>query len=78
LVLDEATSSIDGETETLIQDALAHIARQRTMLVIAHRLSTIEAADRIIVLHYGQIAEMGSHDELIARQGLYRRLYRSR
>lgn len=77
LVLDEATSSIDGETENLIQGALAHIAKQRTMLVVAHRLSTIQAADRIIVLHRGQIAEAGSHDELIARQGLYWRLFHS-
>lgn len=77
LVLDEATSSIDGETENLIQGALAHIAKQRTMLVVAHRLSTIQAANRIIVLHRGQIAEAGSHDELIARQGLYWRLFHS-
>jgi ATP-binding cassette subfamily B protein len=77
LVLDEATSSIDSGTETLVQGALSHIARQRTMLVVAHRLSTIQAADRILVLHRGGIAEAGSHEELIARRGLYWRLYRS-
>ncbi len=77
LVLDEATSSIDSGTEALIQGALAHIARQRTMLVVAHRLSTIQTADRILVVQRGEIAETGSHDELIARQGLYWRLYRS-
>jgi ATP-binding cassette subfamily B protein len=77
LVLDEATSSIDGETETLIQGALAHLAKQRTMLVVAHRLSTIQSADRILVLHHGLIAETGSHDELITRRGLYWRLFHS-
>lgn len=74
LVLDEATSSIDGETELLIQGALENIARQRTMLVVAHRLSTIRKADRIIVLHRGAVAEQGTHDELAARRGIYRRL----
>lgn len=77
LVLDEATSSIDGETETLIQGALAHIAKQRTMLVVAHRLSTIQEADRILVLHRGLLAEAGGHEELIARRELYWRLHHS-
>ncbi len=77
LVLDEATSNIDGETEMLIQGALEHIAKQRTMLVVAHRLSTIQNADRILVLHRGLIAEAGTHDELVACRGLYWRLYHS-
>ncbi len=77
LVLDEATSNIDGETELLIQGALAHIVKQRTMLVVAHRLSTIRDADRILVLHRGVVAEAGTHDELVAGRGLYWRLYHS-
>lgn len=75
LVLDEATSSVDTETEFLIQDALEKIMRGRTCLVIAHRLSTIRNADRIIVLHRGAIREMGSHAELLEKQGIYYRLY---
>ncbi len=71
LVLDEATSSIDGKTETLIQNALAKITGERTMLVIAHRLSTIKQADRIIMLDHGIIVEQGTHDELMGRKGLY-------
>lgn len=77
LVLDEATSSIDGATERLIQGALENIARQRTMLVVAHRLSTIENADRIAVIHHGRIVEAGKHEELLASRGLYYRLYNS-
>ncbi len=77
LVLDEATSSIDGETELLIQNALVKIARERTMLVVAHRLSTIAAADRIVVLHQGRLAEQGTHGELLACKGLYWRLFSS-
>lgn len=77
LVLDEATSNIDGETELLIQSALEKIAKQRTMLVVAHRLSTISRADRIVILHHGRLAEQGTHDELLASQGLYWRLYNS-
>ncbi len=76
LVLDEATSSVDTETELLIQDALEKIMQERTCLVIAHRLSTIRNADRIIVLHRGEIREMGSHAELLQRRGIYYRLYR--
>ena len=75
LVMDEATSSIDTETEALIQDALEKIMRGRTCLVIAHRLSTIRNADRIVVLHHGEVREVGSHAELMERQGIYYRLY---
>jgi len=75
LVLDEATSSVDTETELLIQDALEKVMRHRTCLVIAHRLSTIRNADRIIVLHHGEVREMGSHAELMEQRGIYHRLY---
>jgi ATP-binding cassette, subfamily B, multidrug efflux pump len=75
LVLDEATSSVDTETEILIQDALEKLMRHRTAVVIAHRLSTIEHADRIIVMHHGQIREVGSHAQLLALGGLYARLH---
>ena len=75
LVMDEATSSVDTETELLIQDALDKVMNGRTCLVIAHRLSTIRNADRIIVLHHGEVREMGSHAELMAARGIYYRLY---
>ena len=75
LILDEATGNIDTETEKLIQEALVELLRNRTSLVIAHRLSTIRHADRIIVLHKGQLFESGTHDELIAKQGMYYNLY---
>jgi ATP-binding cassette subfamily B protein len=75
LVMDEATSSVDTETEALIQDALEKIMRDRTCLLIAHRLSTIRNADRIIVLHHGEVREIGSHAELMEREGIYHRLY---
>jgi len=77
LVLDEATSSIDSETEVLVQDALDKAGHERTMLVIAHRLSTIQKAVKIIVLHQGKIVEQGTHEELLLDRGLYYRLYHS-
>jgi ABC-type multidrug transport system fused ATPase/permease subunit len=76
LVLDEATASVDPETEWLIQDALAKLLEGRTAVVIAHRLSTIEHSDRILVLHKGELREMGTHAELLARSGIYARLHR--
>jgi ABC-type multidrug transport system fused ATPase/permease subunit len=75
LILDEATSSVDTQTETLIQQALDELLRERTAVIIAHRLSTIRHADRILVVHKGEIWEQGSHEELLAREGLYARLY---
>ncbi len=75
LVLDEATSSVDTETELLIQDALEKLMRGRTSLVIAHRLSTIQSCDRIIVLHKGEIKEEGSHRDLLKSRGIYYKLY---
>lgn len=75
-VLDEATSNIDTETEILIQDALTKVMENRTSIIIAHRLSTIQHVDRIIVLHKGRIVETGSHQELLAREGMYYDLYR--
>jgi ABC-type multidrug transport system fused ATPase/permease subunit len=75
LVLDEATSSLDSETESLIQDALDTLMKGRTSFVIAHRLSTIVKADKIVVMEKGEIVEMGSHAELLERGGRYARLY---
>jgi ATP-binding cassette subfamily B protein len=75
LILDEATSSIDTETEQLIQRALERLLRGRTSLVIAHRLSTIQRADRILVMHKGEVREIGTHQQLLAQRGIYYRLY---
>lgn len=75
LILDEATASIDTESEQKIQDAIAKAEKGRTTFIVAHRLSTIKEADKIIVLHKGEIREQGTHDELIAKQGLYYDLY---
>jgi subfamily B ATP-binding cassette protein MsbA len=75
LVLDEATSALDTENEAQVQAALATLMQERTVLVIAHRLSTVRRADRIAVMENGQITELGSHEELLARGGMYRRLY---
>lgn len=75
LVLDEATSSIDTETEAYIQEGLEEILKERTSLIIAHRLSTVRDADRIIVMREGGIIEDGSHDELLELNGMYATLY---
>ena len=75
VILDEATSNIDSETEHLIGEGIARLLKNRTALIIAHRLSTIRAVDRILVMLAGEIVQEGSHDELIARDGLYRQLY---
>src|SRR5205085_9338496 len=75
LVLDEATSSIDTETEQLIQQAVNRVMEDRTSLIVAHRLSTIQRCDRIMVFHHGELRESGTHNELLAKRGLYWRLY---
>jgi ATP-binding cassette subfamily B protein len=76
LILDEATSSIDTETEQLIQQAIERVMRNRTSIVVAHRLSTIQRADQIIVLHHGEIRERGTHQQLLGQHGLYWKLYK--
>lgn len=78
LILDEATSSVDTRTESLLQHAVAALRTERTSFVIAHRLSTIRAADLILVMENGRIVEQGSHDELIAFDGAYADLYNAR
>jgi ATP-binding cassette subfamily B protein len=75
LILDEATSSVDTETEFKVRDALSRMVEGRTSLIIAHRLSTVQRADKIIVMHKGQVREMGTHQELLANRGIYYKLY---
>ena len=75
LILDEPTSALDSESEALIQEALLRLRGTTTLIVIAHRLSTVQNADRIIVLENGQVVESGSHDELVARDGQYWKLF---
>jgi ATP-binding cassette, subfamily B, multidrug efflux pump len=76
LVLDEATSSVDSETEEMIQQAIEKMMNGRTSIVIAHRLSTIQKASKIIVLDHGEIKEVGTHDELLDREGYYSQLHK--
>ena len=73
--MDEATASIDTETEALITEALEKLMEGRTTIMVAHRLSTIQHADKIIVMHHGRIHESGTHQELLQRNGLYKKLY---
>jgi subfamily B ATP-binding cassette protein MsbA len=75
LILDEATSALDAESERLVQRAIANLVRNRTTIVIAHRLSTIRRSDIIVVMEGGRIIEMGSHAELLVKDGQYRKLY---
>ena len=75
LVMDEATANIDTETELLIQEALEKLMQGRTTIMVAHRLSTIQHADCIMVMHKGKIREQGTHQELLAQDGIYKKLY---
>ena len=73
--MDEATANIDTETEQLIQEALEKLMQNRTTIMVAHRLSTIQHADKIMVMHKGRIRETGTHQELLAQNGIYKKLY---
>jgi ATP-binding cassette subfamily B protein len=75
LIMDEATSSVDAYTELLIQNAMREVLKNRTSIIIAHRLSTVRNADKIVVLEAGKIVEIGNHEELVQRDGLYKKLY---
>src|SRR5262249_7311188 len=75
LILDEATSSVDTETEVRVRSALSRLVEGRTSVIIAHRLSTIQQADRILVMHKGKLREMGTHQQLLAQRGIYWKLY---
>ena len=75
LILDEATSSVDTETEFRVREALSRMVEGRTSIIIAHRLSTIQRADRILVMHKGRLRESGTHQELLAQRGIYWKLY---
>jgi subfamily B ATP-binding cassette protein MsbA len=77
LILDEATSSLDSQSEKLVQDALEKLMIGRTTIVIAHRLSTIRNVDKIYVLHHGEITEVGTHQELLAKDGMYSNLLKA-
>jgi ABC-type multidrug transport system fused ATPase/permease subunit len=76
LALDEATSSVDSHMESLLQEAVGRVMRDRTSLIIAHRLSTIRDVDRILVMHKGELVEQGSHAELLSQKGFYWKLYK--
>ncbi len=75
LILDEATSSVDTDTELLIRDALHRLMSERTTIAVAHRLSTVQDMDRVLVFHHGELRESGSHQELLGHRGIYYRLY---
>ena len=75
LVLDEATSSVDTDTEMRVRSALERMVQGRTSVIVAHRLSTVQQADRILVMHKGQLRELGTHQELLAQRGIYWKLY---
>jgi ATP-binding cassette subfamily B protein len=75
LILDEATSSVDTDTEILVREALGRLVEGRTSIIVAHRLSTIQRADRILVMHKGRLRETGSHQQLLAQRGIYYKLY---
>ena len=76
IIFDEATSSLDSKSESLIQESLWEIAKNRTMLIIAHRFSTIAGADKIVVIGKGNVVEMGSHQKLIQKKGIYHQLWK--